>query len=429
MSDAPAEEIVAPTINSMAAFSNQLQELTDSLNLLYIRNNASGRNKFRHKWPDVALFILGEQLIQFDNKGVTSSEDRERRSELEAEAGGRRIQIKQTISEIVEKSVDQGSLLFDYVGGVVDIYGGGISRFLYAEDVIERVRPGLLASCVTVQDADDAKKAADDAVRDELISKTAAALNDSSANQGYKMPLEDQKLSVEEQSILSNASGGSEEKASGDILDDIKPIETEAPVRTLNNPVPEAPQVVEEKVAKAEQSAKEQPKEDVSEVPVVEKVEVAPPQDKPEEKLEEKQEAEKAAPLSPPSMSEALDSIKPIDTGSAPDVAPQNPPELPKDVVEEQVAAEVVKEDIPKEPPVEEKKPIEDVVPDPVKEEPAPTPEPVVETPVIEKPAAEAPKTEVPKTEVVEKPTPEKPAGKVEKGTYVALFNGLAQVV
>lgn len=425
MSDAPAEEIDAPTINSMAAFSNQLQELTDSLNLLYIRDNASGRNKFRHKWPDVALFIFGEQLIVFDNDGVTNSEDRERRRELEAEAGERRVQIKQTISEIVDKSVDQGSLLFDYVGGVIDIYGTGISRFLYAEDVIERVRPGLIASSVTVQEADDAQKEADSAARDELISKNAAALNDSAANHGHKMPLEDQKLSVEEQSILSNTSAGSEEKMPSDTLDDIKPIETEAPVRTLNNPVPEAPQeVVEEKVtAEVEQPAEEQPKEDVPAVPVVETVETAPPQDKPEEKPEGKQEAEKAVPLSPPSMSEALDSIKPIDTGSVPDEAPQKqkktPPESPKEAVEEKVAAEVVKEDTPKETPAEEKKSIEDSSSAPVKEEP------VVEAPAIEKSDAEVPKTET----VEDKSTSEKPANSVEKGTYVALFNGLAQVV
>ena len=400
MSDAPAEEIDAPTINSMAAFSNQLQELTNSLNLLYIRNNASGRNKFRHKWPDVALFILGEQLIKFDNEGVINIEDRERRSELETEAGERRIQLKQTISEIIDKSVDQGSLLFDYVGGIIDIYGGGISRFLYAEDVIERVRPGLLASCVTVQDADDAKKAADDAVRDELISKNAAALNDSTTNQGHKMPLEDQKLSVEEQSILSNISA---ESSSGDTLDDIKPIETEAPARTLNNPVPEALQAVKPPVAPVQDVATPEP-------------EATPTQDK----LEEKQEEEKAAPLSPPSMSEALDSIKPIDTGSVADEAPKKelPPEPPKEVVEEQVAVEAVKEDVPTPPPVEEKKPIEDAVSDSVKEESVPEP-------VIEEPSTETPKTET----IEDKPTSEKPVSSVEKGTYVALFNGLAQVV
>lgn len=444
MSDAPVEEkLHAPTIDSMAAFSKQLKEVTDSLNLLYIPNNASGRNKFRHKWPDVALFIFGDELIQLDNKGVT---DRERRSELEEQADEKRIQLKQTISEIIDKSVDQGSLLFDYVGSIIDLYGVGISRFLYAEDVIERVRPGVLASCVTVQEADDAKKEADDAARDEIISKNAAVLNDSSADQGYKMPpeyktpLEDQKLSVEEQSILSNTSDGSKKRASGNTLDDVKPIDTEAPlssVRTLNNPVPEEEQGVEEKSTEAEQSAEEQPKEGVSDVETVEAVELssvpvpdavapeikAPPlQDKPEENLERKQEEEKAAaPLSPPSMSEALDSVKPIDTGSVPVEAPQkeSPPEP-----SEEAAEVVVKEDAPKEVPVEEKKPIEAVVPDPAKEEPA------VEAPVIEEPPADVPKTETPKMEVVEKPAPEvEPAGKVEKGTYVALFNGLAQVV
>ena len=124
-----------------AAFSDKLQDLTDSLNLLFIRNNASGRNKFRAKWPDVALHIFGEELIAFDDNGTG---DHDRREKLEYEAGERRIAIKLTIAELHEKTVEKGILQVDYVEQVIDQYGPDISKLFYAEDIIERVRPGFL---------------------------------------------------------------------------------------------------------------------------------------------------------------------------------------------------------------------------------------------------------------------------------------------
>ncbi|PCJ99116.1 MAG: hypothetical protein COA45_06655 [Zetaproteobacteria bacterium] len=477
MSNAPAGNVVdVPTTNSMAAFSNQLKELTEALGLLYIGNNASGRNKFRDKWPDVALFIYGDELVQVDNDGVI---DRERRSELEDQADERRVQIKQTISEIVEKSVDQGSLLFDYVGGVIDIYGAGISRFLYAEDVIERVRPGILASCVTVQEAEDAKAKADEVARDETLSKNAAALNDSVADPEYKMPLEDQKLSVEEQSILSNAS---DEPSAESTLDDVKPIETDvpsSPVRTLNNPVPDAPQVVEDKVEMDQASElsvdavveKEQSKlasEEESSEQKTEKI----PDDKPEVKVEEKKL----------SVSETLDAITPIETGpapaekesdvnvagtdsaskeaestvAAPDEVVQNEAQkvgTPVDVPEQKT--EEMLDDKPEVKVEEKERPVSEVLDaiTPIETGPAPmekqgiepdvnaadvaAPDDVAQDEVQEvAPSEDAPKvqdaveTSDDKSveEQVEQPE-ESSADKIEKGSYAALFNRVAQVV
>ncbi len=129
------------TPSSMAAFSDKLEELKEALDLLYIPYNASGRNKFREKHPLVAQYIFGSELIEYDNNGV---KNHEHRIKLEEKANERRIDLKITISEVIEKSVDSGTLMFDYVGQVIDKYGADVSRFLYNDDIIERVRPGLL---------------------------------------------------------------------------------------------------------------------------------------------------------------------------------------------------------------------------------------------------------------------------------------------
>lgn len=387
MSDASEIALQAPITDSMAAFSKQLQELTDSLNLLYIPNNASGRNKFRDKWPDVADFIFGEQLITYDNEGT---QDREHRSELEIEAGERRFQLKQTILEFVEKSVDQGSLLFDYVGGVIDIYGAGVSKCLYAEDVIERVRPGILAILEAAKEAEAKKQAVENGEEVDVTPNSKILGDDVAKTQDVQeTPSEDQKLSVEEQSILSNTPKAAAESSGGDALDDVKPIETDVPLssqRTLNNPVPDAPQMVEEKPTA---------KEDIPTVPLVEVADKL--EDKPQDQLQEKPK-EKAETLSTRPMSEVLDSIKPIDTSGAADVA------------------------------VEEKKPIEEPVVEPVIE--APTVETPVEaeSPETENPVTKSASEEVPVPEVVtEEPVPAPPpTGKAAKGTYVSLFNGVA---
>ncbi len=125
----------------LVVFSEELPNISADLNLLYIRSNSSGRNKFRSKWPKVAEYIFGEQLIAYDNDGI---QDHDLRIELEAEAGEIRISLKQTIAELKEKSIDDGSLQTDYVESVIDLYGPYIASLLYLDNIIERVRAGSL---------------------------------------------------------------------------------------------------------------------------------------------------------------------------------------------------------------------------------------------------------------------------------------------
>lgn len=150
-----------------AAFSPKVKEFKDAMGLLYIRNNASGRNKFRLKWPEVAKFIFGEELIKMDNEGT---QDRELRAKLENEAGLRRIALKTVLEEYENKSVKSGSLEFEYIGRILDKLGAEIGKLLYAEEIIERVRPALLPKALKdsidlAQAAHDKQKQSDDALR------------------------------------------------------------------------------------------------------------------------------------------------------------------------------------------------------------------------------------------------------------------------
>ena len=446
MSDSPEmEKLHAPTIDSMAAFSKQLQEITDSLNLLSIRNNASGRNKFREKWPDVALFIFGEELIKFDNEGT---DDRDRRSELENEASERRIQLKGTISEFIDKSVDKGELLFDYVGSVIDLYGAGITRFLYAEDVIERVRPGILANLVTAQDIEDAKKAKEEADRDEVFAQKVAVANSGGAVQGHKMPLEDQKLSVEEQSILSNASAPSAEHLSDEMLEKVKPIEVGAPPeqkRELNNPVssvsvdegllpdvPNADTMTQPVIQDVKDDLDQQNiladnvVEETINPELIESVETSIQSDIKVEKTEgefvaptlPEQTAGAQMPDSPslPPVIDPLDSIKPIDIGNA---ASDNL----------SVNAEISQKPeatIDSLPVVDADEPKNEVTDNVAPNAPQTASDPAQN---IAPAAPELPPEELVAPPITETKVKEAPDNSVVKGTYVALFNAVAPIV
>ncbi|MBI1300589.1 MAG: hypothetical protein GC137_02925 [Alphaproteobacteria bacterium] len=128
--------------NSMAAFHEKMPELKEALSLLVIRNNSGGRNNFRQKWPDVARYMFGEKLIEYDNEGT---KDREHRAQLEDEASLRRIELNKLLENVIDKSVDKGILNAEYVGETIDKFGVEVIQFVYAADVIERVRPGKLA--------------------------------------------------------------------------------------------------------------------------------------------------------------------------------------------------------------------------------------------------------------------------------------------
>lgn len=247
--------------SSKAAFSSSLDDLTAALSLLFIRNNASGRNKFREKWPQVALYLFGEDLIRYDNEGATEFEHREHRTKLEEEAGLRRIDLKRTIAELEEKSVKSGALEFEYVGSVIDKYGAEISVLLYAENIVERVRPGLVSkkkaeqqNARDVLQQEETRKESDLRQRAaRTVSAPSPILEDvpvSSAVLENVFDLEDDKhVQAQEKKFLRNPPEDLDNREANlsktmtaqgmDILDDIRPIETSVPpVQTLQRTLP-----------------------------------------------------------------------------------------------------------------------------------------------------------------------------------------------
>lgn len=179
-----------------AAFSPRIKEFKEAMSLLYIRNNASGRNKFRQKWPEVAKFIFGEVLIQMDNQGT---QDRELRAKLENEAGLRRIALKTILAEYEDKSVKSGSLEFGYVGELLDKLGVDIAKLMYAENIIERVRPGLLSKSIQ----DEADKAQVEHDRQEQADDILRARSASGAQEGESFEAQLTQAEIEEKALAT----------------------------------------------------------------------------------------------------------------------------------------------------------------------------------------------------------------------------------
>ena len=366
-----------PQTDSMAAFGSQMQELADALSLLYIKNNGSGRNKFRDKWPDVALYIFGEVLIQYDNVGT---EDLDHRAKLEEEAGQRRVLIKDTIAELVDKSVDAGLLQFEYVGQVIDNFGAGMSTYLYAEDVIERVRPGILAKYKANVEALEAKKKEEEDSSTPPASKPTAPVSKDNAVDDTQE--EDRQLSREEKGILSNS-------AESTIEDDVKPIET--PDASADAATPKDIEAHVAPPRKIETAI--DPLDDIKPIDAT-----VPSEKKPPTKNIQ-------PPIAPPKNIEALDpldNIKPIDVA-----APIAPPS--EDKVEEKPEGNSA--------PAASK---EESITDKSEEDSANKPTPAV---LESKPATEETLQEEPVA------PSEKPAAPstVPKGTYVTMFNTLSQ--
>ena len=225
-----------PVSNSMAAFSKQIEQLTESLDILYIKNNAGGRKIFRDKWPEVAGYVFGSELTAYDMDGVSDDDERAHRCEMEDEADMRRIDLKQTMSELVEKSVDAGSLQFEYVGSVVDKYGPLLSQFLYEENVIERVRPGILVEAKKVYEAEKEQEINEQgAVPDQIVSQepqvsedqaVVAPQEEAPAQGGEALPLQgghpetapEQSAKIEQSQDIAGTKQISEPEAAPEML-------------------------------------------------------------------------------------------------------------------------------------------------------------------------------------------------------------------
>ena len=367
--DSEDEALENPHHDPMAAFSTRMNEFSEALSLLVIKNNASGRNNFREKWPTVATFLFGAQLIQYDNEGTT---DLDHRSQLEEEAGDRRIDLRATMEEMLKKSTEKGVLNFDYVGSVLDKYGPDISQYLYAENVIERVRPGMLAKRTDVPDGGGQTpvQSPPEPVAQDVPADVGAGSDDAlDTVKPIETPGPEQAMEQERAAAAAPPSSPPAEDASMPLEAPPEPL-TESqpapePIAEAAPPVPEAEPVVE--------PVAEEPQQDVFAAPPAEPAPVA--------------EAAPPVPEAPPEpLTESQPTPEPV-SETAPPVAE---PELPPEPVAEERPAEPEPFPAPEVPPATEPQP-----------EPAPVAE---EPPVVEpEPAAE---TAPPMPEVAPEPEP-----------------------
>ncbi len=221
-----SDEVLSPAL--IAAFSSRRDEVRDALGRLYIKNNLSGRNRFRAKWPELAGYIFGEILISYDNDGV---DDREKRVELEDEAEQKRIFLLDVIEEMPHKTVDSGALQGEYVGKVIDTFGLQVTQFLFSDDVIERVRPGLIARSVSAAEMEQERLSDEERkVLSNHPDEGFDALDDVQSDmqidtEGVKKNRDDYQSFVTHEKENHNTEAETEDE--DQLLDDIKPIETD----------------------------------------------------------------------------------------------------------------------------------------------------------------------------------------------------------
>ncbi len=119
-------------------FSDQYAALQNALELLYIKDNLSGRILFLKEFPFVADYVFGKKLVQFDTEGT---DDREHRSALEEEAEERRLILLDTVLNVEDHSVEKGALKLDYVEQTVKSLGRDIASLIYSARIVDRFLP------------------------------------------------------------------------------------------------------------------------------------------------------------------------------------------------------------------------------------------------------------------------------------------------
>lgn len=121
-----------------ALTSEQCAEFCKALDILYIRNNLSGRLKFLESWPVAGKLIFGDELIGFDHEGTS---DLERRSVLEEDAEMRRLELLDIAQTFEVNSVEKSVLQVEYVENLVQKLGRDLALLLYASNIVDRFIP------------------------------------------------------------------------------------------------------------------------------------------------------------------------------------------------------------------------------------------------------------------------------------------------
>ena len=145
MSDVPLPTAIGEEDEEEKKPKNELtnerfNDVWEALKALYIKGNQSGRIHFLKAWPDIAEFLMHEDLIAFDTRGV-DHDKREYRDQIEAEAENKRLSLLALFDELEENSVQSGALDVEYVEKVVQALGRKIALYVYSEKIVSRFIP------------------------------------------------------------------------------------------------------------------------------------------------------------------------------------------------------------------------------------------------------------------------------------------------
>jgi hypothetical protein len=142
-------------------FSEKKDSFLDALECLYIPNNPGARNSFADKWPDAAVVIFDDELVQFDYNGAKTDEERARRTELELMAEERRMQMLDLFDNIEARLVQQGSLQLEALTALMAELNRPIAEYLFAERFVEKYFPSAGEKALPSEDIDSEKSKKD----------------------------------------------------------------------------------------------------------------------------------------------------------------------------------------------------------------------------------------------------------------------------
>lgn len=214
--------------NEKALTSDRRAALQDALELFYIKNNVSGRLRFVEEWPDVARYLLGDELMQFDREGTR---DKARRAAFEDTAEDRRIALLDIVETVEKRSAKNGILRQDYIQDVVLKMGRATALHVYAAWIVDKFAPvpvGSAAALAELPQKPAIVETVDATAMFEDVVQAAGAMPD--------IPLQQDPPPVVR--VLPNAQ---ENAGSFGSMDDIRPISVDPQVAGEAETLPALP--------------------------------------------------------------------------------------------------------------------------------------------------------------------------------------------
>lgn len=236
MSDPSMPEMSSSSENALT--SERYKDTLDALELLYIKNNLSGRISFIKEWPVLAQYVLGAELIKFDTEGA---DDLDRKAELEEEAEIRRYALAESVRNIQEASVQDGVLQTEHVEGLVKNWGRDLALLVYADRIVDKILgPG--SSTPKVSEAAALEKAPEEpSLPSDIESQYAPHPQETpKINEPLPTPAD---MKISEKLVGPEVDNMAEVKP----IDlgppaDVKPIDMDA-VKPIETPAPEQPKI------------------------------------------------------------------------------------------------------------------------------------------------------------------------------------------